>query len=164
MTGSGFATYADAYLWAENFYRVGRAVSSINECVNVCDDLFYGDGYGTLACPTSQLELELLQDIFWQPDQLSWTGIYRTDSCPGVDLSTSSSSTLSACTNWYQCSSGATAYNNWKSEPDNAGEDCAINEKCVMLEKADAYGAGGRRSAASLRHFRTLLRRALGQI
>ena len=162
VDGTGFASYSDAYLWAESFYRIGRSTSSITECVEVCDSLFYGDGVGTLACPKSALELELLQDIYWEPGKFSWTGLYRIDSCPGVDLSTADAATLEACTSWNQCSSGATSFTEWRDGPTNAGEGCAIEEKCVMLRKAIAYDADGRRGASRSEMKDEMLDRACG--
>ena len=66
VDGTPFDTYAEAYLWAESHYKYADPpTQSIYDCVQICDDLFPGPN-GTLACPRSALELELIQDIFWR--------------------------------------------------------------------------------------------------
>ena len=68
VEGTAWATYADAYLWAEDFYRYSlyRTASNISDCVAHCRDLFPDvAGGGTLACPRTKLELELLRDRFY---------------------------------------------------------------------------------------------------
>ena len=118
----------------------------------MCADAF-GDGVGTLACPQSDLEMELLQDIFWWTEKMAWIGLYRVDNC-SQDLYHADESTLAACTSWNQCSTGTTTYQKWAETPDNGGEDCAIDVKCSGLKQAtpgkpDGWGWGKGREAAS---------------
>jgi len=48
--GPGFADYSSAYVWAKSNYRVSsEGANIIQDCVEVCDDLFEDTGYGTLA-------------------------------------------------------------------------------------------------------------------
>ena len=66
VDGTPFDTYAEAYLWAESHYKYADPpTQSIYDCVQICDDLFPGPN-GTLACPRSARELELIQDNFWR--------------------------------------------------------------------------------------------------
>ena len=77
VAGTRWSSYAEAYLWAENHYAVsGVSTSSIDECYDVCQSMFPGAN-GTLACPTTDLELELLRDIAWEPAGYGWLGLYR---------------------------------------------------------------------------------------
>lgn len=125
VEGTAWATYADAYVWAEDFYRydLDRSASNISDCVAVCRDLFPDVvGGGTLACPRTKLELELLRDRFWHPDWWGWTGHFSGggagaasfNSCPGEN------GTVAAA------DAGL-----WGTADDGGG--CAISERCTVL-------------------------------
>jgi len=128
-----FEDYADAYVWAQGYYAIGAKTTNIKDCVASCAAAF-SDGVGTLACPQSDLEMELLQDRFWWTRQEAWIGLYRVDSCSDL-TSTSDESTLASCTSWNQCSTGATSYQKWDKTPNNGG-DCPIDVKCSGLKEA----------------------------
>ena len=124
VAGTAWATYADAYMWAEDFYRydLDRSASNISDCVAHCRDLFPDvAGGGTLACPRTKLELELLRDRFWHPDWWGWTGHFSGggagaasfNSCPGVNGAVDADAGL------------------WGTADD--GGACAISERCTVL-------------------------------
>jgi len=126
VAGTAWATYADAYMWAEDFYRydLDRTASNISDCVAHCRDLFPDvAGGGTLACPRTKLELELLRDRFWHPDWWGWTGHFSGggagaasfNSCPGVHGTVDADAGL-----WYP------------GRPDDGG-GCDISERCTVL-------------------------------
>ena len=126
VAGTAWATYADAYVWAEDFYRydLDRSASNISDCVAICRDLFPDVvGGGTLACPRTKLELELLRDRFWQPNWWGWTGHFSGggtgaasfNSCPGVNGTVDADAGL-----WYP------------GRPDDGGA-CPISEQCTVL-------------------------------
>ena len=45
-------------------YKVVGKHYDIQSCQEACSSAF-GDGIGTVACPTSDLEMQLLKEIFW---------------------------------------------------------------------------------------------------
>ena len=45
-----------------------RCLRVISAQADICASLF-PNGQGSLACPKSKLEMELLRDVYWEPDQ-----------------------------------------------------------------------------------------------
>ena len=107
----------------EHYKVVGEqdapAHNDIQSCQVACSSAF-GDGIGTVACPTSDLEMVLLQNLFKDyKDTITytdnfrtvyrraWIGLYRVDSCSAAEVATADADKLAQCTSWNQCSTGA---------------------------------------------------------
>ena len=120
VSGTPWSSYYEAYLWAEDHYRVSTQVAtSVDECYDVCRDLFPEDN-GTLACPTTELELELLRDIFWEPGDYGWLGIYRDGAFDR------------RCGAWGKDPADVDSLLWAVGAPDNGGS-CQIEEMCTVL-------------------------------
>ena len=142
----------------EHYKVVGEqdapAHNDIQSCQEACSSAF-GDGIGTVACPTSDLEMVLLQNLFkdykdtttyttdwWTAYRRAWIGLYRVDSCSAAEVATADADKLAQCTSWNQCSTGAaTPYQKFEETPTNAGSSCPINLKCATAKWTHPYVA-----------------------
>ena len=107
----------------EHYKVVGEqdapAHNDIQSCQEGCSSAC-GDGIGTVACPTSDLEMVLLENLFkdkkyyedyetyTSPDgrtayRRAWIGLYRVDSCSAAEVATADADKLAQCTSWNQC-------------------------------------------------------------